>query len=146
MSQHPESAPANPEEAFLSGAYGRIRRMTVVLAITGTIASAALFGWRSGLVVAIGALVAYFNLVWLHHGSEMMVDRMLAPAGQGPSKLRLMAAFTLRYVFVLTIAYVIFRGFPGMLIGFMIGLLLPILAATCEGVYEIAKIGTIAKS
>jgi len=146
MSRQLETAASNPEEAFLSGAYARIRRMTAVLGVASAIAATALFGWRSGLVVAVGALVAYFNLVWLHRGSEMMIERMLAPAGQGPSKFRLLAAFSVRYILVLAIAYVILKGFPSMLIGFSIGLLLPILAAMCEGVYEIAKIAKTAKS
>jgi hypothetical protein len=145
MNPHLENAPANREEIFLSGAYGRIRRMTAVLDIATTIAATALFGWRNGLVVAAGGVVGYVNFVWLHRGTEVMIERMLAPGGQGPSKLRLLSAFTLRYVFVLTIAYVIFRSFPRMLIGFGIGLFLPILAATCEGIYEITRIAKSAK-
>lgn len=127
----------NRVEVFLSRTYTRIRWMTVVLGVTGTVAGGSLFGWRSGAGVVMGAAVAYVNLVWLHRGSVMMIDRLLAPSGKAPSKLRLAVAFSVRYVFVLAIAYGIMKGLPSLMISFTIGLFLPILAAMCEGVYEL---------
>ena len=61
---------------------------------------------------------------------------MIAPAGTGPSRFRLMLAFAGRYICVMAMAYVILKGYPSMLGGFMVGLACPILAAMCEGVYE----------
>ena len=123
-------------DAFLSGAYQRIQRGTIALSIAAVLGATPLFGWRSGLGVAMGSLLAYLNFVWLHHGSELMVERMLAPAGTGPSKLRLMLAFVGRYIFVIAAAYVILKSYPSMLVGFMVGLAFPILAAMYEGIYE----------
>jgi hypothetical protein len=129
------SDPAQTEE-FLSGAYRRILRVTIGVSVLGTLAAMRLGGWRSGLGVAIGSGLAYLNFAWLHHGSELMVQRMLAPAGTGPSRLRLLLAFVGRYIFVIVVAYVILKSYPSMLVGFMVGLAFPILAAMYEGIYE----------
>jgi hypothetical protein len=127
---------SGPTEAFLSGAYRRIQRIAIVLSAAAAIAALLLFHWRAALGVAVGSVLAYLNLVWLHHGAELMVERMAAPAATRPSKLRLMLAFVFRYIFVIAIAYVILKGYPRMLVGFIVGLTFPILAAMCEGVYE----------
>jgi hypothetical protein len=133
--QLPDSHPAQME-AFLSSAYQRILRITIILSVAATIVASLFFNWHSGLGMAIGSLLAYVNFVWLHYGSELMIRRMIAPAKIGPSKFRLVITFTGRYVFVIAMAYVILKSYPSMLIGFMVGLALPILAAMCEGVYE----------
>jgi hypothetical protein len=123
-------------EAFLSRAYPRILRITIVLSVTATIVLTVLLGWRSGLGFAIGAPIAYINLVWLHHGSIMMVERMLGSSSEAPSKGRVVMAFALRYGLMIIAASVILKSFPGMRLGFMLGLFVPIIAAMCEGVYE----------
>ena len=97
-------------------------------------------GWRSGLGLAAGAVVAYLNFVWLHRGAELLIQRMLTPEN-APSKLRLFLTFVGRYLFVLVAAYVILKGYPSMRAGFIVGLASPVLAAMCEGVYEAVVIG-----
>lgn len=128
----------NPSEAeaFLSGAVHRIQRTTIVLGVVGSIAATIFLGWRSGLGAGIGSLVGYLNLIWLHRHSTMMIDRLVAPTANAPSKFRLILSFTGRYVFVIVIACVILKGFSYMLLGFIIALFFPIAAAMCEGVYE----------
>lgn len=123
-------------EAFLSRAYQRIQRTVIVLSVLAAIVATALFGWRSGLGLAIGALVGYINFVWLHHASAMMTERMIAPRGQPASKFRMVLAFAGRYIFVIGAAYVIFKSQPRMLVGFTTALFFPIVAATGEGIYE----------
>lgn len=123
-------------ETFLSGAFGRIRLITIALAVITIPGASLLFGWRSGLGTGIGAIVGYINLVWLHHGSNMIMERLIAPADKAPSKFRLVLSFTARYVFVISIACVILKGFPSMLLSFIVAIFLPILAAMCEGIYE----------
>ena len=72
-------APVNPAmEQRLSGAYGRILRVAIALSVAGTLVAALLFTWQSGLGLAIGALLAYINFVWLHHGTERLVERIIA--------------------------------------------------------------------
>ena len=136
MNPPPGGSLPDPVEAFLSGAYRRIQRIAMALSAATTLASALFFNWRSGLGVAIGSLLGYINFVWLHRGAELMVERVAAPAERRPSKLRLIFAFLLRYIFVITIACVILKSYPRMLVGFIVGLALPILAVMCEGVYE----------
>jgi hypothetical protein len=122
-------------DAFLSGTYQRIRRMTILLSLAAT-GGALWFGWRSALGAAAGALVGYVNFVWLHHASTMMADRMIAPPEKAPSPFAIVLAFGGRYAFVIAMAYVIFRGWPKMLAGFTLALFLPVVAAVGEGIYE----------
>ncbi len=129
---------SNPEqmEAFLSGAYRRILRTAIVLSLAGTAAALVFSGWRSGLGMAIGSLLAYLNFIWLHYGSELIVKRAISPDEDAFSFLKLAFAFAGRYLFVLTLAYVILKGYPRMLIAFTVGLAVPVFAAMCEGAYE----------
>jgi Na+/H+-translocating membrane pyrophosphatase len=130
-----ESRPAQVE-AFLSRAYRRIQRIVIVLSVLAAIVATS-FGWRSGAGFAIGALVGYINFVWLHNASAVMTERMVAPRGKSGSKFWLVFAFAGRYIFVIVAAYVIFKSQPRMLVGFTVALFFPIVAATCEGIYEV---------
>jgi len=136
MTKPPVESPSPRVEAFLSGAYPRIRRTTMALGIVGTMATALWFGWRRGLGLAAGAAVGYVNLVWLYHTSALMTQRMIAPAENPPSKLRLVLGFAGRYAFVMLTAYVILKSWPGILASFTVALFFPIIAAMGEGIYE----------
>jgi hypothetical protein len=142
MSQSPDGPGAHlasSMEEFLSGAYRRILWMAFGLSVAGAVAATVLADWRSGLGLAIGASVACLNFAWLHHGAELMIQRMVEPAKQAPSKLRLTLAFTGRYAFVLAAAYVILRGYPQVRVAFIVGLACPVIAAMGEGLYEAAR-------
>src|SRR5260370_2739370 len=138
MREGRRGSPSESMEGFLCGAYRRILRITALLTLAATLAATAFFGWHAGVGVALGSLLAAFNFVWLHHGTELMVRRMVDPnpGEAAPSKLRLMLAFVGRYVFVISGAYVILKSYPRTLEGFILGLALPILAAMSEGIYE----------
>jgi hypothetical protein len=143
--------PVNPAiEQRLSGAYGRILRLTIVLSIAGTLTAALFFTWQSGLGLAIGSLLAYVNFVWLHHGTERLVERIIASnkttaatAESTPRKVRFAFPFPVRYALLIAVAYVILKSYPRLLIGFIVGLILPILAAMGEGIYEAVVISKI---
>lgn len=122
-------------EAFLSAAYTRILRITLVLSLCAFALITLYLGWGSGVGLAAGAVLAYVNFVWLHHAAGLTVQRLLAGSAQ-PSQQRLVFVFVGRYLFVLGVAYVILKGYSQARIGFMLGLALPILAAMCEGIYE----------
>jgi hypothetical protein len=143
-------APVNPAiEQRLSGAYGRILRVAVALSVTGTLAAVLLFTWQSGLGLVIGALLAFVNYVWLHHGTERLVERIIAANTKTaerkskPRKVRFTFPFPLRYALLIAVAYVILKSYPRLLIGFIVGLILPILAAMGEGIYEAVVISKI---
>jgi hypothetical protein len=118
--------------------------------VAGTLAAALLFTWQSGLGLAIGSLLAYINFVWLHRGTERLVERIImsnqttSAAGQSkPRKVRFAFPFPLRYALLIAVAYVILKSYPRLLIGFIVGLILPILAAMGEGIYEAVVISKI---
>lgn len=143
-------APVNPAiEQRLSGAYSRILRVAVALSVAGTLAAALIFTWQGGLGLAIGALLAYVNFVWLHHGTERLVERIIAAntkTAEGkakPRNIRFAFPFPLRYALLIAVAYVILKSYPRLLIGFIVGLILPILAAMGEGIYEAVVISKI---
>ena len=142
--------PVDPAmEQRLSGAYGRILRIAIVLSVAGTLVAALLFTWQSGLGLAIGSLLAYINFVWLHRGTERLVERIIASnktttaAESKPGKVRFRFPFPLRYALLIAVAYVILKSYPRLLIGFIVGLILPILAAMGEGIYEAVVISKI---
>lgn len=146
-----EQMPPDPAmEERLSGAYRRILRVAIVLSVAGTLAAALLLTWQSGLGLAIGSLLAYINFVWLHRSTERLVERIIASnrttAGTGgskPRKVRFAFPFPLRYALLIAVAYVILKSYPRLLIGFIVGLILPILAAMGEGIYEALVISKI---
>ncbi len=145
-----DQTPVDPAmEQRLSGAYRRILRVTIALSIAGTAVAALLSNWPSALGFAIGSLLAYINFVWLHHGTERLVERILASNKvttddkSKPRKVRFAFPFPLRYGLLIAVAYVILKSYPRLLIGFIVGLILPILAAMAEGVYEALVISRI---
>jgi len=145
-----QTPPDPAMEERLSGAYRRILRVAISLSVAGTLAAALLFSWQSGLGLAIGSLLAYINFVWLHRGTERLVERIIASnqtsatTGESkPRKVRFAFPFPLRYALLIAVAYVILKSYPRLLIGFIVGLILPILAAMGEGIYEALVISKI---
>jgi len=129
--------PVSPQmEERLSGAYQRIVRVAVVLSVAASAIAALLAGWRNGLGLALGALVGLLNFVWLHHGADVLVHRMLFSGNKGPGKLWVWLSFPLRYLLVIAAVYAMIKGYPRMLIGFIVGLALPVMASMSEGIYE----------
>lgn len=138
----PDQTPPDPAmEERLSGAYRRILRVAIGLSVAGTLAGALLFSWQSGLGLAVGSLLAFINFVWLHRGTERLVERMISTDKTKPRKVRFAFPFPLRYALLIAVAYVILKSYPRLLIGFIVGLILPILAAMGEGIYEAIVIG-----
>jgi hypothetical protein len=137
-------------EERLSGAYRRILRVAIALGVTGSLATALVFGWQSGLGLAVGSLLALINFVWLHRGTERLVERIAssnktaaAAAESKPRKVRFAFPFPLRYALMIAVAYVILKSYPGLLVGFLVGLILPIIASMGEGIYEALVINRI---
>jgi hypothetical protein len=139
----PDQTPPDPVmEERLSSAYRRILRVAIGLSVAGTLTAILLFSWQSGLGLAIGSLLAFINFVWLHRGTEQLVERMVvsnkttSTDKTKPRKVRFAFPFPLRYALLIAVAYVILKSYPRLLIGFIVGLILPILAAMGEGIYE----------
>ncbi len=141
MSQFPDSD--DLLEQRLDQAYQRVLRFAIGLSILAIPAAGILAGWRNSLGLAMGSGIGILNLVWLHQGAELLIRRMIAAgnavsADEGPSKLRVMLFFPLRYFAVIMAVYAILKGYPGVLVSFIVGLALPVVALMGEGVYEAA--------
>jgi len=124
----------NPE-AFLDRAYPRMLRVSLVLAVAGSIGAAALFGAAAGAGFAAGSAVTILNFIWLHHAVEALINRMLRQPAMN-SRLRMTLAYLGRYALVVLIAYVIFKSSTRAFGAFLAALPLPVLAAMCEAAYE----------
>ena len=133
-SSDPDPSQAVPDDPFLSGAYRRILRTSIVLSVTASII-AAVMNRHTGVGVAVGSLIACLNFMWLNQGAELLVRRVL-PGSEKPSRFWIIQSFPVRYFVVLAAAYVILKSYPGMRVGFIVGLVLPILAMMSEGAYE----------
>lgn len=140
----PVQAPVDPAmEERLCGAYRRILRVAIILSVAGSLAAALLFSWQSGLGLAIGGLLAVINFVWLHRSTEKLVGRMISSGESAPRKVRFVFPFPLRYALMIAVAYVILKSYPGLLVGFLVGLILPIIASMGEGIYEALVVSRI---
>lgn len=140
----PEQAPVDPAmEERLSGAYRRILRVAIALSIAGSLTATLLFSWQSGLGLAVGALLAFINFVWLHRSTEKLVSKMISADKSPQRRGRFAFPFPLRYALMIAVAYVILKSYPGLFVGFMVGLILPIIASMGEGIYETLVISKI---
>jgi len=128
--------PIDPKvEEFYSGAYRRISRGIIALAVIATPMAGWRFGWKFGAGFLAGCAAAYANFAWLKSAVYGMVDK-IAAGRHAPSGAALMFRFFWRYIFIALLAYVIFRGSSHAVYGFCAGLFVPIAAAMCEGFYE----------
>ena len=121
---------------YLDDAYPRIVKLAVALAVIGVAVSIPLQDWRGTLVLVVGATIGILNLVWLHQGANLMISRMLAAGAGRPSKLRVALFFPLRYILVIGAVYAILKSYPGVLVSFIVGLGLPVMALIGESIYE----------
>ena len=129
--------PNSPQmERFLGGAYPRIVKLALALTAIAGVSSLLLANWRGSLALIFGAAVGIVNLVWLHRGADMIVQRMLGAGKSGPSKLRMALFFPLRYLLVIAAVYAILKGYPGVLVSFIVGLGMPVMAMIGESIYE----------
>jgi hypothetical protein len=138
LSGTPDSAQM---DRFLGGAYTRIVKLAVALTAIAGIIPLLLANWRGSLALIFGAVVGMVNLVWLHRGADLMVQRMLGVGKSGPSKLRMALFFPLRYILVIAAVYAILKGYPGVLVSFIVGLGMPVMAMIGESIYEAVVLG-----
>jgi len=113
-----EQMPVDPAvEEFYSGAYRRISRMIIVLALLTFPVIAWHFHWKFAFGFLAGCVAAQINFAWLKRAVDGMVEKM-AGGKRAPSGAGLMVRFFGRYVVVALLAYVIFRSSGHSLYGF----------------------------
>ena len=129
-------ADADTLQRYLDAAYPRIVKLAVVLTLVAAAASVFLVPWGSTAALLVGAIVGTLNLVWLHRGADLMIKRMLSSDENRPSNLRVLLFFPLRYILVIAAVYAILKGYPGVLVSFIVGLAVPVFALMGESIYE----------
>jgi dipeptide/tripeptide permease len=95
------------------------------------------YGWRSGLGLAAGAVIAGLNLASLSRAVQGLAGRIVEAQSQERGG-RMIWRFFERYVIVLVVSYVIFRGYPQAFPGFLVGLCTPVAALMVEAALGIA--------
>jgi hypothetical protein len=132
----PNQSEANEAgEAFFAGALHRIRRISVVLAIAGTIVVWLKFGVAIGAGFVIGCVVSYVNFIWLERVINSVADRV-TQTGQAGEARAVVIRFMLRYGFIAIACFVILVCFKSSVYGLLGGLFLSVAAILCEAVYE----------
>ena len=121
-------------DVFFAGAYGRIARIMLVLAVTSAPVLGATLGWRFALGFVAGSVAGAANFYWLKSGVSVLAD-VVTRTGER-STARIVAQSLLRYGLLAIIVYVILRGSGQGIYGFFAGLFVPVAAMVCEGAYE----------
>jgi hypothetical protein len=123
-------------ESFASGAFRRIQRYMIVLAVLFALAAWIRFGWKIALGFVVGCGISYLNFYSLKRVVNALADKA-THTGRGGSGTGVVFRFMLRYFLMAAAAYAILSGSPVSLYGFFAGLFLPVAAIGCEAAYEV---------
>ncbi|MGH9556527.1 MAG: ATP synthase subunit I [Terriglobales bacterium] len=133
MEQAPASASSS--EAFYSGAYERIGRFMLFLAVVTIPILWLRYGRGFGVACAGGCAIGVVNFYWLKRTVSALADRA-TQSGQAEKTRGVVARFLLRYVLISLGVYAIFRSSEFSVYGLLSGLFLPVGAIACEAAYE----------
>ena len=126
----------DPEaEKFYDGAYARMSRIMVFVAVVASSGAWARFGWHAAAGVATGCGLAAINFLWMKRTITAFAGRMVEPA-DAKAQRGSATKFVARYALVGAVAYVIFKSSVVSLSGVLVGLFLPVAAILAEAVYE----------
>jgi ATP synthase I chain len=131
------ASPDPAAEKFYSAAMDRIRRFMAVIGAVATLVVWLALGWRFGIGVLLGCVLAWLNFYWLKHAVAAVADRVTR-TGRGQGTGGVVARFVLRYAFIALGGYAIFTVSRDSLYGLLGGLFLTVAAILCEAVYEVA--------
>ena len=130
------SQESEKSDQFYAGAYGRIVRVMLVLAVALSVVALARFGLRMAAGFAVGSAIGMLNFHWLKRVVSALADRATG-SGRKQGSAGVVLRFLLRYLLVAAVAYVIFRVSLASLYGLLAGLFLPVAAIMVEAVYEV---------
>jgi hypothetical protein len=139
LADKPESTVARPDaaaEKFYSGALDRIRRFMAAIGVVASVLVSLVFGWKIGIGLAIGCVIAWVNFYWLKQAVNALADRVTS-TGRKQSGSGVVARFLLRYALIALAGYAIFTVSRDSLYGLLGGLFLTVAAILCEAVYEV---------
>lgn len=125
--------------ALTSLVVARLLRVTAAFGSTMACLAAWRYGISAGIGVAVGTAVAYLNLRSLVRAVEALADRIVE-ARSTERGGKLVWRFLGRYLLLLVVSYVIFRGSSRAFFGFLAGLCSPVGALMAEGVIGLASV------
>jgi hypothetical protein len=127
------------EDAFWDGAERRIERILRVLIAALLVLFWLWRGTGFALGFAAGSLLAYVNLTWLKRTVSRFVDAAVGASEGKPRPSGIAGQTVLRLGLLLLGVYVIFNSSALDVMGFLVGLFMPLAAFFCEAAYEAYK-------
>ena len=121
---------------FYGRALERIQRIILVLGAAGWVTATIFFGWRTGVGLALGGVIAYLNFHWLKKVVAGLAD-LTVQSGTPASNRGVVHRFLLRYFLMAIVAFVILTVSRESMYGLFAGLFLPVAAMLCEAAYEL---------
>ena len=117
----------------------RIARLTLVLGVAAGGLTAALYTWRWGLGLLVGALLAWLNFRWLRDALDALKRLSTAQAEEAKVQVPLGTWFRFvgRYALIGLTVYVIFEGLKVPILSILVGLCVLGAATLAASVYEI---------
>jgi hypothetical protein len=117
----------------------RISWLTLALGTLAAFPVAYFAGWRWGMGILIGAILAWCNFRWLRQGLEALAEAAKAQASQQEVKVPIGAYFRalFRYVLIALAVYVIFKCLHVPLLSMIVGLCALGAATMAVSVHEI---------
>ena len=116
-----------------------IARLTLAIGAIAAVPVAYLRGWRWGLGILVGAVLAWFNFRWLQKGLDALADASVAQAEQKnvqvPFGVYFRAVF--RYLLIAVAVYVIFKVLNVPVLSMIFGLCALGAASFAVSVHEI---------
>ncbi len=129
--------------AFYNAAPQRILRTTIILGVVVAALALIRYSLAVAIPVGLGALLGALNFAWLARSTGALLGRVAALSRSGEPGVRIprgggaVARFVLRYVLIGVAAYGIFKSSVFSILGFFVGLSLPVAALMLEAVYEL---------
>ncbi len=114
----------------------RIRRFMAAVGVIATIVVFVVWGWKVGVGLTLGCVIAWVNFYWLKQAVSALADRVTV-TGRRQSAGGVVARFLLRYALIALGAYGIFTISRDSLYGLLGGLFLTVAAILCEAIFEV---------
>ncbi|MGB9480558.1 MAG: ATP synthase subunit I [Candidatus Acidiferrum sp.] len=102
----------------------RISSLTLFLGVLVAIPVAYFYGWRWGLGIVVGAILAWVNFRWLRQGLDALTQSAIAQGDQKKARVPIGTYFKalFRYGLIALTVYVIFRYLDVPLLSMFVGL------------------------
>lgn len=115
-----------------------VRRVEQMIGIAGVVCALAVawpLGWPLAVGVLVGTALGWMNFRWLAASVNAIGERIVRVKSQERAAA-VVARGVGRIVLIALVAYVIFTYSLHGLVGYLVGLAMPVIAFMCEAVYE----------